>query len=105
MNQATRISATELISRPLATDRLSIPKLFHQSWSSDQLPRKFECWSESCRQQHPDWEWVLWTDEDNLQLVKTHFPWFLDTYLSFPNVINQADVARLMYMYIYGGYD
>ena len=30
-------------------------------------------------QAHPDWEWVLWTDEDNMELVRQYAPWFLPT--------------------------
>lgn len=39
--QARNISATELLSRPLATDISSIPKLLHQSWNLKDLPFKF----------------------------------------------------------------
>ncbi|EHK20783.1 glycosyltransferase family 32 protein [Trichoderma virens Gv29-8] len=53
--------------------------------------------------QHPDWEWVLWTDEDNLQLVKDYFPWLEDTFLSLPGNIYRADLARNLYMYKFGG--
>ncbi|KAL6796466.1 glycosyltransferase family 32 protein [Trichoderma sp. SZMC 28012] len=49
------------------------------------------------------WEWVLWTDEDNLQLVKDYFPWLEDTFLSLPGNIYRADLARNLYMYMFGG--
>jgi hypothetical protein len=100
---AKHISPQELMSRPLSPNLEAIPKLIHQSWSSNKLPRKFEDWSHSCRRQHSDWEWVLWTDEDNLLLVKTYFPWLLSAYENFPGVVYQADLVRNMYMYIYGG--
>jgi mannosyltransferase OCH1-like enzyme len=91
------------MKRPISRDLQAIPKLIHQSWSSTELPAKFERWSSTCRQQHPDWEWVLWTDEDNEELVRTHFPWLLKTYLGLPGVIYRADLVRNLYMYMFGG--
>ncbi|KAL6407161.1 glycosyltransferase family 32 protein [Ilyonectria robusta] len=99
---APALSPAELLCRPAANPAI-VPKLFHQSWKTTQLPAKFQRWSDSCREKHPDWEWVLWTDEDNLRLVKEHFPWLLDTYLNLPGSIYRADLARNLYMYQFGG--
>ncbi|OBT96695.1 hypothetical protein VE01_04178 [Pseudogymnoascus verrucosus] len=67
---ARPLSAAELLCRPLPSDQSSVPKLLHQSWKTNELPLKFEKWSTVCREKHRDWEWVLWTNEDNLNLVK-----------------------------------
>ncbi|OAP62352.1 hypothetical protein AYL99_04555 [Fonsecaea erecta] len=101
--QAKTLSPVDLLKRPISRDLQTIPKLIHQSWSSTELPGKFERWSSTCREQHPDWEWVLWTDEDNEELVRTHFPWLLKTYLGLPSVIYRADLVRNLYMYMFGG--
>ncbi|KIW98535.1 uncharacterized protein Z519_00196 [Cladophialophora bantiana CBS 173.52] len=101
--QAKNLSPVDLMKRPISRDLQSMPKLMHQSWSSTELPAKFERWSSMCKQQHPDWEWVLWTDEDNEELVRTHFPWLLKTYLGLPSVIYRADLVRNLYMYMFGG--
>ena len=69
-----RLKPEELMQRALATDLTSIPKILHQSWINETLPVKFEEWSASCRMAQPDWEWVLWTDEDNLRLVERYAP-------------------------------
>lgn len=100
---ARPVAASELLSRGALRRRGSIPKIFHQSWKTVKLPAKFEAWSLSCRQKHKDWEWVVWTDEDNLHLVQQYFPWLEETYRGLPSVIYQADLARFLYMYIYGG--
>ncbi len=63
-----------------------ITKLIHQSWSSETVPVKFRKWSISLRDQHPDWKWFLWTDDDNRELVMKQEPAFLTTYDSFPHV-------------------
>ena len=103
--EATILSATELLARPLATDLTTVPKLFHQSWATSELPEKFEKWSRSCRRAHLDWEWVLWTDEDNLALVEKYVSWFNETYASFEEnlPVYRADMARNMYMHVFGG--
>lgn len=100
---AKRIYAEDLMQRPLATDLTSIPKLFHQSWLNETLPAKFQEWSDSCRKAQPDWEWVLWTDADNLKLVEKFVPWFMDTYKSLKTEIYRADTARNIYMHVFGG--
>ncbi|KAG6167297.1 hypothetical protein E4U24_008285 [Claviceps purpurea] len=95
--------AAELLTRTPSRTPGVVPKIFHQSWKSLELPTKFQEWSLSCRQKHKGWEWVVWTDEDNLRLVQQHFPWLEDVYNGLPGVIYRADLARHLYMYIYGG--
>ena len=101
--KAKYLSPNELMQRPISKNLQTIPKLLHQSWSSTDLPVKFERWSATCRNQHPDWEWVLWTDEDNEELVRKHFPWLLKTYQGLPGTIYRADLVRNLYMYMFGG--
>lgn len=101
--KARYLSPKQLLERPISKDLQTIPKLFHQSWSSTELPAKFERWSTTCRRAHPDWEWVLWTDKDNEELVRQHFPWLLKTYKALPGVIYRADLVRNLYMHMFGG--
>ncbi|KFY66466.1 hypothetical protein V497_00922 [Pseudogymnoascus sp. VKM F-4516 (FW-969)] len=100
---ARPLSAAELLCRPLPTDRSTVPKLLHQSWKTHELPTKFKKWSTVCREKHEDWEWVLWSNDDNLNLVKKYFPWLEETYLALPGDIFRADFSRNLYMYIFGG--
>ncbi|KAK9371933.1 nucleotide-diphospho-sugar transferase [Lipomyces chichibuensis] len=102
-SQAAQLPSQKLLSGPLAKNFGVVPKLIHQSWASTNLPAKFEVWSRTCREQNPDWQWVLWTDEDNRNLVKAYFPWFLEYYDKLPGEIYRADIVRNMYMYLYGG--
>jgi mannosyltransferase OCH1-like enzyme len=89
--------------RPLSAVNGSIPKIIHQSWKSEELPDRFVQWSDTWRMHHPDWEWVLWTNEDNRALVELHFPWFKKAYEDLGYEILRADTVRNMYMYIFGG--
>ncbi|OAF55938.1 hypothetical protein VC83_08003 [Pseudogymnoascus destructans] len=100
---ARPLSAAKLLCRPLPSDYSSVPKLLHQSWKTNELPAKFEKWSRVCREKHHDWEWVLWTNDDNLNLVRKHFPWLEEAYLELPGEIYRADFSRNLYMYIFGG--
>ena len=102
--EAVQLYPKALMQRPLATDSTQIPKLFHQSWVNGALPGRFSEWSHSCRQAHPDWEWVLWTNEDNLELVERYAPWFMDAYEELPSEILRADAARNIYMHVFGGW-
>lgn len=46
---------------------------------------------------------MLWTDDDNLKLVQSYFPWLEDTFLELPGPIYRADLVRNLYMYMFGG--
>lgn len=52
---------------------------------------------------NPDYEWVLWTDEDNRQMVTKYAPEFLTAYDDLPSEIYRADVSRNLYMFLFGG--
>lgn len=80
-----------------------MPKLLHQSWSTTTLPALFEQWSLSCQEMNPDFEWVLWTDEDNRRMVTKYAPEFLIAYDGLQSEIYRADVARNIYMFLFGG--
>jgi hypothetical protein len=55
------------------------------------------------REMHPGWEYRLWTDAENRELVQEHYPWLLDTYDRLPENIMRADTARILYMHQFGG--
>jgi hypothetical protein len=104
--KARYLSPEQLMSRPFPPENppnATIPKLIHQSWSSNELPAKFQQWSDTWRTNHPDWEWVLWTDADNQALVDKYFPWFKEAYGQVKGEIFRADAVRNLYMYAFGG--
>ncbi|KAL9630835.1 MAG: hypothetical protein Q9164_006217 [Protoblastenia rupestris] len=89
--------------RSLPFDRTRAPKLLHQSWKNDTLPAKFQRWSATCQKANPDWEYVLWSDKDNLELITRFAPWFLKTYKDLKSEIYRADAIRNVYMHVFGG--
>ncbi|KAL4933084.1 uncharacterized protein BDV17DRAFT_287441 [Aspergillus undulatus] len=98
--KAKDLSAYDLLSRPITSDLTTIPKIIHQTWfpAGTSMSESAQKWVETVKAHHPDWEYVLWDDESDEVLVKTHFPWFLDTYRSLPKEINRADMARNFYI-------
>ena len=83
--------------------RAAFPRVIHQSWKTESLPPDFRNWSQSWRRLHPSYEYRLWTDRDNHQLIADHYPWFLPVYEELDHKIKRADVVRFFYLYHFGG--
>lgn len=82
----------------------SIPKMIHQTWkNADKLPSQWREYFDGWHVKHPDFLHVLWTDEDNVQLVQQYYPEFLDHYNWLPLMIQKTDFVRLMYLHKFGG--
>ena len=80
-----------------------IPRIIHQTWKNDRIPRRYRSFVDSWRTNHPEWEWRLWTDEDNLQFVTDSYPSLLTLYTSFPLQIQRVDFIRYLILSTYGG--
>ncbi len=81
-----------------------IPKIIHQT-----TPTKTLSWEERrmirrMRSVLSDWEYRLWDDADNERLVVQHFPRYLSRYRSIQRGVVRADIARCMYLYVFGGF-
>jgi mannosyltransferase OCH1-like enzyme len=81
----------------------NIPHIIHQTWKAEDVPLEYREFQRSWLHHHPNWDYKFWTDEDNLTFVRDHYPWFLSTYESFPYNIQRVDVARILYLHVYGG--
>lgn len=46
---------------------------------------------------------MFWGDLENRNLIKDHYPWFLETYDNYEEVINRVDAARIFFLHRYGG--
>lgn len=88
------------IPPPISTP---IPKILHQTWKSHDLPPKFAKWSSECKDLAPHFTYRLWTDEDNRNLIKDHYPWFLKTYDAYDKHIKRVDAARYFILHRHGG--
>jgi mannosyltransferase OCH1-like enzyme len=71
-----------------------IPKIVHQSWKENyNLQVRQKLWRQTWIDQNPGWKVVLWSDDENKQLVKQHYPWLLDFFNSLHGVY-RADMVR-----------
>mmetsp|Transcript_25256 Transcript_25256/g.49248 ORF Transcript_25256/g.49248 Transcript_25256/m.49248 type:complete len:345 (+) Transcript_25256:68-1102(+) len=80
-----------------------IPKIIHQTYKDDNIPPNWAGTPPAWKSVHPDWTYMFWTDEKNLQLIKDHYPEFLPTYLGYPYGIQRSDAARYFILHKYGG--
>ena len=80
-----------------------IPKIIHQTWKTHEVPEKWQAYTNKVQELNPDWEYRLWSDEDNEQFVREEFPEFFETFQSFSLPIMRADVIRYLIMYKIGG--
>ena len=82
-----------------------VPKIIHQTAPADKSkwhPIWYHC-QESWKKNFPNYEYKMWTDEDNENLIKTKYSWFYDTYKGFKHNISRVDSSRYFYLYEYGG--
>ncbi len=80
-----------------------IPKIIHQTWKNSNVPEEYISYQQKVKDLHPGWEYRLWTDEDNLELVRNHYPAFLKIYMELPKNIMRADAIRYLIMHHIGG--
>jgi inositol phosphorylceramide mannosyltransferase catalytic subunit len=81
----------------------TIPRVIHQTWKERSLPQRYGELSQTWRRAHPEWQWRLWTDADNLAFVEQHYPALLNTYLAFPYPIQRVDLIRYLILHRFGG--
>jgi mannosyltransferase OCH1-like enzyme len=81
-----------------------IPKIAHQTAKSKDLTRLERKLHDKLKQTLHDWQVILWDDDDNLRMVTEHFPLYVDVYKDLPFGVMKADIARYMYMFLYGGF-
>ncbi|KAL2810882.1 nucleotide-diphospho-sugar transferase [Aspergillus granulosus] len=80
-----------------------IPKIIHQTYKNETIP---EIWSEaqrSCIDLHPDYQYILWTDEKAYSFISIHYDWFLGTFESYKYPIQRADTIRYFVLSQMGG--
>ena len=80
-----------------------IPRIIHQTWKTEQIPSKLIPWVKTWIGKHPDWEYMLWTDESARKLIHDKYPLLLSTYDSYTEGIRKADALRYIILYEYGG--
>ena len=78
-------------------------KFIFQTWKNNIIPDKWKDAQLSVIKNNPDYEYKLFTDDDNRRIVEKYFPDFLVYYDNFEYDIQRADAIRYMILYLYGG--
>ena len=82
---------------------VSIPRILHQTWKSEQVPQPWAGFQARWRALHPEFEYRLWTDVQNDAFVRSEFPDLHSLYRSFTREIYRADMVRCLYLLRFGG--
>lgn len=98
-----------------------IPKIIHQTYINTSIPEVWQGAQRSCLDLHlhqtdtsatiagsgddkdNDWQYILWTDAMALSFISEHYPWFLQTFMSYPYPIQRADSIRYFVLAHHGG--
>ncbi len=96
---------SEIVNQPIPpaiNDRF--PKIVFQTWKSRSvIPGNYRHWRQTFIDQNPEYQVVLWDDDDNRALIDRHYPWFKDVYEGYPKEIFRADAVRLFFLFHHGG--
>lgn len=82
---------------------LLIPKIIHQTYKTTEVPEVWKPGQQACMDLHPDYQYILWTDEMAREFIAQEFTWFLDTWDLYPYGIERADAIRYFALVHYGG--
>jgi mannosyltransferase OCH1-like enzyme len=80
-----------------------IPKIIHQTYINESIPPQWVEPQQSCINLHPDYEYMLWTNEKSREFIATEYPWFLETFDGYKYPIQRADSIRYFVLSHYGG--
>ncbi|KAI1829128.1 CAZyme family GT32 [Penicillium roqueforti] len=80
-----------------------IPKIIHQTYTNETIPGVWREAQQSCFNLHPDYEYILWTNEKSRDFIAAEYPWFLETFDGYKYPIQRADSIRYFVLAHYGG--
>ncbi|KAJ5376367.1 hypothetical protein N7509_013253 [Penicillium cosmopolitanum] len=80
-----------------------IPKIIHQTYKNETIPEVWVEAQQSCIDLHPDYEYILWTNEKSRDFIAAEYPWFLDTFDGYKYPIQRADSIRYFVLAHFGG--
>lgn len=78
---------------------MQIPKIIHQIWLGGGIPEKYLPWMNTWKENHPEWTYIVWTDQDLAHLELQH----RDLLTRASNYGEKADILRLELIDKFGG--
>ncbi|ODV91543.1 glycosyltransferase family 32 protein [Tortispora caseinolytica NRRL Y-17796] len=82
---------------------MRVPKIIHQTYINESIPEEWKQAQASVLNQNQDYKYMFWTDESARVFIAEKYPWFLETFDSYPFPIMRADAIRYFILYYYGG--
>jgi inositol phosphorylceramide mannosyltransferase catalytic subunit len=88
-----------IINNQTYSEEPRIPKIIHQVWIGSPLPSKYISIIETWKKNHPDWQYILWTDKEinALGLINNK------KYHAAKNLGEKSDIAKYEIIYRFGG--
>lgn len=80
-----------------------IPKIIHQTWKHNVIPENWIMSPVNWKRLHGDWLWLLWTDDDIREYIRTFHPDYVGLFNGFKYGIQMADAIRYFILYDFGG--
>ena len=71
-----------------------IPRILHQTWKTNVVPDRFVEFQQSWRRHHPAWEYRLWSDAENQDLIEQEYPQFAEFYRRLPYPILRVEFVK-----------
>jgi mannosyltransferase OCH1-like enzyme len=84
-------------------DTKYIPKIIHQTYSSESVPKVYANCIRSCLQLNPDWRYMFWSDQDARTFIRDKYPAYLSMFDTYNNKLMKADAMRYFVLDYYGG--
>lgn len=83
-----------------------IPRIIHQIWYQGEksLPEKYRQFRSTWRQNHPEWEFILWDETSMRDFIVSRYSFFKAYYDGYPLNIQRMDSARYFILNTFGGF-
>lgn len=83
-----------------------IPKKIHLTFLNKEevFPKIFDSCLERIRTFHPDWEVILYSEIDAMEILSCYFPQLTSIYNSYNHVVQKSDLLRILLVYLFGGF-
>lgn len=82
-------------------------KIIHQIWydlgKGKDVPEKYKEYQKTWIVKHPEWKYILWTEEIGDEFMKTYYNQYYDAYKNVKYPIMKIDILRYCILEQYGG--
>lgn len=84
---------------------MEIPKIIHQIWSGieEPLPELFKTLGNTWKENHSEWEYILWDEKMMNSFIDRNYPQHCDRYRGFPFNVQRWDSIRYLILSKMGG--